>query len=311
MLASTVRSVAGAGRRSMSALSSLLSAKADDMPSRAAIVFDQGGEKKRWNLGELERHSSATANGFAEMGLVHGDIVTAWLNNTVESVVVQLACAKAGVVLHSVAPDASPEVVRAAAKEAKCFVFDPSLEAESLRDQVRTVAQNNGDDVAGTYEQDAVGTKRYYAPSSWVSQAIASENPTDALGFETGEAAPHVVSVGWERIQGMHNLRHVYVYGPDPVFPYDTSAPDAAKLATHFDASGAAGKTSTHKDALAAGDAFAKATKLSSTDVVSVSSAAEGISPAVIAALQNSATVVIGSGEDEGVTVDGATAQRL
>lgn len=311
MLASTVRSVAGASRRSMSALSSLLSAKADELPARAAIVFDQGGEKKRWNLGELERHSSATANGFAEMGLVHGDVVTAWLDNSIESVVVQQACAKAGVVLHSVAPDASPEAVRAAAKDAKCFVFDPSLEAEPLRDQLRTVAQNNGSDVAGTYEQDAVGTKRYYAPSGWVSHAIASEKPTDALGFETGAPAPHVVTVGWERIQGMHNLRHVYVYGPDPVFEHDTSAPDAAKLATHFDATGAAGKTCTHKDALAAGAAFTKATKLSSTDVVSVPSAVEGVSAAVIAALQNSATVVIGSADEAGVTVDGAAAQRL
>ena len=133
MLASTVRSVAGASRRSMSALSSLLSAKADELPARAAIVFDQGGEKKRWNLGELERHSSATANGFAEMGLVHGDVVTAWLDNSIESVVVQQACAKAGVVVGSTTVTGSPSArpAKAVAKPALPPLLETRLCAPS------------------------------------------------------------------------------------------------------------------------------------------------------------------------------------
>ena len=116
----------------------------------------------------------------------------------------------------------------------RALLVDPSLEAEPLTDALAKHVPHKEDN-AGRYDRDDVGTKRYYAPKSWVSAEITQLEPTDALGFQVpDQRAPHVVSVGWERVYGMHNLRHVYVYGPNPAFSFDPNVPESAPLATHF-----------------------------------------------------------------------------
>ena len=299
---------ASSAMRGMSTLGTVLSDAAEALPNKDILRDLEQGYK--WSVCDLDRHSAALATGLAEMGLAKGDVLTSWLPNNAENCVVQLAAAKGGFVLHSVAPDAAKATVVAATAGAKAIIFDPALEAEA----------------AVEANMDHLGTRTYVSDPSWAAHISVPRLPCHTRGDAQHGAATRalgkdcaVITSGWERIEGMENLREVLCYGgKDAAFAVDASAVSGSDTAVvSFGADGEKSAPLTHKQVLAGGATMAESAGIGSLDtgVLAAPSVA-----GVAAALTTLARVVIPSAEGaaaaveaEGATVmiDGAGAQRL
>ena len=72
------------------------------VPQSDALISPH--QKIRYTYAELDRQVERTARGLAGLGLVPGDRVGIWSTNCLEWILVQLACARAGLVLVNVNP---------------------------------------------------------------------------------------------------------------------------------------------------------------------------------------------------------------
>lgn len=79
-----------------------LSDTAARWPNRTALISRH--QQIRWTWRELDRRVSEWSAGLAAMGLVPGDRAGIWSTNCVEWVLLQLACARSGLVLVNVNP---------------------------------------------------------------------------------------------------------------------------------------------------------------------------------------------------------------
>lgn len=306
---SSVRPAATAGRSSMSTLGTVLADAAADIPAKDILRDLSQGYK--WTLGDFDRHATALASGLLELGFAKGDVVAAWLPNNAENCVVQLAAAKGGFLLHQVDAGAAKETVTAAAAGAAVLIFDPALEAAA----------------AAEINMDHLGTRTYQSDPSWAAHV---ETPRIAGLAERGDAqtkaavsslgATLAITTGWERVEGMHNLRHVMCYGGEnAAFPVDAAAVGAGDAAVvSFGADGSKTGPLTHKQVLDSGAKLAKEAALLSTDTgVLAAPSVAGLA----ASLTSLARLVLPSATDgaeaaaaaEGATVmiGSAGAQRL
>jgi fatty-acyl-CoA synthase len=71
-------------------------------PGRLALVIRHQGVRLTWS--ELDAHVEQTARGLAGLGLVPGDRIGVWSTNNLEWILLQLAAARAGLVLVNVNP---------------------------------------------------------------------------------------------------------------------------------------------------------------------------------------------------------------
>lgn len=111
-----------ASKRTFSASSSsesggsILNKLAKDNPYKDVVRYEF--KNRKWNLQHVDFYSEALAVGLLETGLRPGDVVLSWLPaHFSESMVLQFACSKSGLVLYNLDPDlatSDPE----AAKEA-------------------------------------------------------------------------------------------------------------------------------------------------------------------------------------------------
>src|SRR5205814_6456755 len=90
-------------------LGDLLDNRADEIPSREAVVYScypefGGALDIRWNYAEYKAGVDAVARGLMALGLQKGDHVAVWAANLPEWLLLEFATAKAGLVLVTVNP---------------------------------------------------------------------------------------------------------------------------------------------------------------------------------------------------------------
>jgi fatty-acyl-CoA synthase len=90
-------------------LGDLLDSRADEIPSREAVVYScypefGGALDIRWNYAEYRARIDAVARGLMALGLQKGDHVAVWAANLPEWLLLEFATAKAGLVLVTVNP---------------------------------------------------------------------------------------------------------------------------------------------------------------------------------------------------------------
>lgn len=99
---------------------SLLTKLAKENPYKDVVRYEF--KNRKWNLQHVDFYSEAVAVGLLENGLKPGDVVLSWLPaHFSESMVLQFACSKAGLVLYNVEPDLAikdPEAAKEALAQA-------------------------------------------------------------------------------------------------------------------------------------------------------------------------------------------------
>ena len=90
-------------------LGDLLDSRADEIPSREAVVYScypefGGALDIRWNYAEYRARVDAVARGLMALGLQKGDHIAVWAANLPEWLLLEFATAKAGLVLVTVNP---------------------------------------------------------------------------------------------------------------------------------------------------------------------------------------------------------------
>src|SRR6266516_6886552 len=90
-------------------LGDLLDSRANEIPSREAVVYscypELGGALDiRWNYAEYRARVDAVARGLMALGLQKGDHIAVWAANLPEWLLLEFAAAKAGLILVTVNP---------------------------------------------------------------------------------------------------------------------------------------------------------------------------------------------------------------
>src|SRR5436190_11350025 len=90
-------------------LGDLLDSRADEIPSREAVVYScypefGGALDIRWNYAEYRARVDAVARGLMALGLQKGNHIAIWAANLPEWLLIYMAAAKAGLVLVTVNP---------------------------------------------------------------------------------------------------------------------------------------------------------------------------------------------------------------
>jgi len=92
---------------------SLLTELAKDNPYKDVVRYEY--KNRKWNLQHVDYYSESLANGLLETGLQPGDVVLSWLlPHFSESMVIQFACSKAGLILYNLDPMVATEDPEAA-----------------------------------------------------------------------------------------------------------------------------------------------------------------------------------------------------
>jgi fatty-acyl-CoA synthase len=87
----------------------LLDRRADELPLQEAVVYSsspefEGIHEIRWTYHEYSERANQVARGLMELGLNKGDHIAVWATNLPEWVLLEMAAAKAGLVLVTVNP---------------------------------------------------------------------------------------------------------------------------------------------------------------------------------------------------------------
>jgi len=144
-------------------LGDLLDSRADEIPSREAVVYScypefGGALDIRWNYAEYRARVDAVARGLMALGLQKGDHIAVWAANLPEWLLLEFATAKAGLVLVTVNP-----VYRAAELEyvlkqgdVKALFFMAQVRDHNCLATVRSMVapgEKNGEVVSGGSER--------------------------------------------------------------------------------------------------------------------------------------------------------------
>jgi len=99
---------------------SLLTKLAKDNPYKDVVRYEH--KNRKWNLQHVDYYSEAVAIGLLENGLKPGDVVLSWLSpHFSESMVIQFACSKSGLILYNLDPSLAitdPEAAKQALAQA-------------------------------------------------------------------------------------------------------------------------------------------------------------------------------------------------
>jgi len=99
---------------------SLLTKLAKDNPYKDVVRYEH--KNRKWNLQHVDYYSEALAIGLLENGLKPGDVVLSWLSpHFSESMVIQFACSKSGLILYNLDPSLAttdPEAAKQALAQA-------------------------------------------------------------------------------------------------------------------------------------------------------------------------------------------------
>src|SRR5690348_1845283 len=87
----------------------LLDRRADELPQREAVVYShhpefEGSHELRWTYREYRERANQVARGLMALGLSKGDHIALWATNLPEWALLEMAAAKAGLVLVTVNP---------------------------------------------------------------------------------------------------------------------------------------------------------------------------------------------------------------
>lgn len=126
-------------------IGALLDETTERDPHRLALVVRHQGV--RWTYGELKRRADALAKGLLANGLRPGDRIGIWAPNCAEWVLVQLATAKAGLILVNINPAYRAAELRYAMNKAGCaaLVVAPQHKASNYVAMLREVAPELAD----------------------------------------------------------------------------------------------------------------------------------------------------------------------
>eukprot|EP00980_Cylindrotheca_fusiformis_P007259 scaffold1525_cov142-Cylindrotheca_fusiformis.AAC.59 len=99
---------------------SMLTQLAKENPYKEIVRYEH--KNRKWNLQHVDFYSEALAIGLLENGLQPGDVVLSWLpSHFSESMVLQFACSKSGLVLYNLDPSlatSDPEAAKEALSQA-------------------------------------------------------------------------------------------------------------------------------------------------------------------------------------------------
>mmetsp|Transcript_21908 Transcript_21908/g.46214 ORF Transcript_21908/g.46214 Transcript_21908/m.46214 type:complete len:302 (-) Transcript_21908:281-1186(-) len=116
----TITNNAFATRHMSSSGGSMLTDLAKENPYKDVVRYEF--KNRKWNLQHVDFYSEALAIGLLENGLQPGDVVLSWLpSHFSESMVLQFACSKAGLVLYNLDPSLAttdPEAAKEALAQA-------------------------------------------------------------------------------------------------------------------------------------------------------------------------------------------------
>lgn len=172
----------------------LLSQLSKENPHMDVVRYEH--KNRKWSYNHVEFYSEALALGLLDTGLVPGDVVLSWLpQHFSESMVIQFACSKAGLVLYQLDPmmaandpDAAKEALSKALEISKANVL---------------ISQEAGNDV------------NYIRLVEDLIPAIAIFDFTDGMPFVTPDY-PHLrfpIHTGFDQDQkwGWLPLKHMLV----------------------------------------------------------------------------------------------------
>mmetsp|Transcript_49239 Transcript_49239/g.98433 ORF Transcript_49239/g.98433 Transcript_49239/m.98433 type:complete len:261 (+) Transcript_49239:78-860(+) len=194
----SVRTVpaAAATRRGMAlmvkpSVMSQLSTQIEEYPHMDALkMWTEDGEAHLWTYKQLQRHVDAFANGMLDMQFKPQHKVVMWAKDSCESIVAQMGCLKAGVKMEVLAADATESDLSAALEGARLFIISPTVrpnqESMSLLFKLLPELQQYG---------------------NYLDQTLMSEE------FPT---LRWVVTMGFEKYEGMLRYEHLLLYMPEP-----------------------------------------------------------------------------------------------
>ncbi|CUW41648.1 Acyl-CoA synthetase (AMP-forming)/AMP-acid ligase II [Magnetospirillum sp. XM-1] len=144
-------------------------------PGKAALIAWEGGERRVWSYGELDREVNRHARVLLDLGVSRGDVVAAFLYNTPSFVFVLLAAARIGAIFN-------PINYRLAAQELAFILEDGGA-------KVVLFEHEGGDVVAKARALDPANRQWIYADPGDVPDG--SHSLAALLDFE-GELPPDV-----------------------------------------------------------------------------------------------------------------------
>lgn len=230
----------------------------------------------RWSFKELDAVVSELANGFLDLQFQSGDVVALWLPNNVENIVTQLAAARVGLTLALIEPEVSEAEELAFIlhdSQASGLVFEPK---QAGRNQT-TIVQSLFPELATFRERKEVFRPRNFRHMH------------------------SVITTGWDLVEGMLNLSGMMVNSPEPFVIKAVSKTLSDKTPLAFTYSKMEGQNPmksailTHGDLLKRAETLATSLNLTATDKILLTGEKSGLSLGPLAAINQSAQIVLPS----------------
>ncbi|KAF1792380.1 AMP-dependent synthetase/ligase [Phytophthora cactorum] len=232
----------------------------------------------RWSFKELNASVDELANGFLDLQFERGDVVAVWLPNS-------LAAARAGLTLAVIEPEVSNA-------EELAFILQDS-KASGLVFEPKQAGRNQIEIVQGLFPELATFRER-----------MEVFRPKNFRHLHS------VITTSWEPVEGMINLNGMMVNSPEPyaMKAVTKTLNDKTPLAVTYSSKetqlenveGQNPKKSavlTHGDLLKRAETLAKSLNLTATDKILLTGEETGLSLGPLAAIGQSAQVVLPSSE--------------
>ncbi|KAF1318254.1 Hect e3 ubiquitin, partial [Globisporangium splendens] len=264
------------GVRAASTVGGALDEAVERLPHKEALRSIK--QDLRWSFKELNAIVDEVANGFHSLKFEPGNVLAVWLPNNAESVITQLAAAKAGVTLAVIDPKVS------SAEELEYILHDSK--ASGLLFEPKIAGRNQTEIVQGLFPELATYRENFRL-----------FRPKNFRNLHT------IISTGFEPVEGIAQFHQVMVNTPEKheVEAVKKVVNEKTPLAVSYSKvdgqNPKKGEVLTHGDVLKRAADLAKTLTLSANDKILITGEETTLSFAPVAAIEASSMVVLPSAE--------------
>ncbi|GAB9465267.1 Hect e3 ubiquitin [Globisporangium polare] len=262
--------------RAASTVGGALDEAVERLPHKEALRSIK--QELRWSFKELNAIVDEVAFGLHSLKFEPGNVLAVWLPNNAESVITQLAAAKAGITLAVIDPKVST------AEEIEFILHDSK--ASGILFEPKIAGRNQTQIIQGLFPELATFREQFEV-----------FRPKKFRNLHT------VISTGFEPVEGIAQFHQVMVNTPEKheAVALKKAVNEKTPLAVSYSKvdgqSPKKGDVLTHADVLKRAKDLAKSLTLTATDKILMTGEETALSFAPVAAIESSSLVVLASAE--------------